>query len=678
MKEKAAEHHLVAASGQGASAETAQVDAAHTGEAAPTTSSGKILLGEIKRHQLGVSLTLAALIVVAAALFFYFNRQPALTDKDTILLTDFVNPTGDPVFDGTLKQALAVDLGQSPFLNIFPEEQVKETLRLMSRSPDERVTSAIGREICQRQGLKALLVGSITSLGRNYVIMLEAINGQTGEAIASQKIEAESKEQVIKKLGEATTKLREKLGESLSSIQKFDAPIEQATTSSLEALKALSVGTDLLYKAKSLEAIPFFKRAIDLDPNFALAYLRLGGAYGGAGQRELAAECGQKAYDLRERVSEREKLIISSAYIGATGEVDKVIEALELWKRMYPRDLTPHNNLAVHYNGIGQYEKAIEPASEALRLNPNSVFPYVALATAFIGLNRFEEAKEIYQRALARIGDATYIHAGFYQIAFVQGQMAAMRQQIDWMSGKPDEYAALGWQARAAAFSGQLRRSHEFASSATDLALGRNLKEVAAAYASEDALRDAVFGNCQRIKEDMAKALSIGRSNVALRNGATALAHCGEAGQAQSLADELVRRNPKDTLNNAVLLPVIRAALELHRGHPDQAIQFLQAAIPYEAGVGFWPTYLRGNAYLRWQKGAEAAAEFQKMLDHRGWGVLSPLYPLAHLGLARAAMLQGDTTKARKSYQDFFALWKDADADLPILIEAKKEYEKVK
>jgi serine/threonine protein kinase/tetratricopeptide (TPR) repeat protein len=646
-------------------------------EAVQTVSSAEFIFSGIKRNKrvAGVILTI---IVVAVAAFFYFNRKPVLTDKDTILLADFVNTTGDAVFDGTLKQALAVQLDQSPFINIFGDDRVREALRFMGRSSDERVTRDIGREICQRQGLKALLTGSVSGLGSHYVITLEAINAQTGDAIAREQVEAESKEVVIKRLGEATTKLREKLGEELASIQKFDAPIEDATTSSLEAFKAFSVGTELRDKAKSLEAIPFFKHAIDLDPNFALAYLRVSGLYAGTGQRELAAECFQKAFELRERVSEREKLNISSSYITKTGEVDKNIEALELWMRMYPRDLIPYNNLAVQYEGIGQYEKAIDPAGEALRLNPNSVFPYAALANAYIGLNRFEEAKDIYQRALARIGDATYIHFGFYQIAFVEGQMGAMREQIDWASGKADEHVALSWQARAAAFSGQLRRAHEFSSRATDLAMGRNLKDVAAVYSSVDLLRDAVFGNCRRIKEDNAKALSIARSKDSLRNGARALALCGEAGEAQSLADELARQNPKDTIINAVWLPVIRAAIELQRGHPDEAIQFLRAASPYEAGAAFWPIYLRGNAYLRLQKGAEAAAEFQKILDHRGWDALSQLYPLAHLGLARAAALQGDMTKSRKAYQDFFAIWKDADADLPILIEAKKEYEKVK
>lgn len=376
-------------------------------------------------------------------------------------------------------------------------------------------------------------------------------------------------------------------------------------------------------------------------------------------------------------MSERERLFISSYYYQTTGEADSCIETGELWKRMYPRDFRLYVILAWQYHRIGQYERAIEAASEGVRLNPNFAQVYFNLGRPFIRLNRFEEAKEIFGRALAQELDAPYIRSLFYEIAFVQGDMAAMKTQIDWANGKPEEYAALAWQARAAAFSGQLRRAQEFSSSATDLAMGRNLKELAARHASENPMRNAVVGNCLRIREDTAKALSIGRSIASLSNGARALALCGEAGQAQSLDDELAKRNPKDTLINAIWLPVIRATIELQRGHPDQAIQLLQAASRYEAAAQFWPTYLRGNAYLRLQKRAEAAAEFQRILDHRGWDPLSELYPLAHLGLARAAVLQGDTTKARKAYQNFLALWKDADADLPVLIEAKKEYEKL-
>ena len=665
----------------GQAAATAKAAAAQTSDraVARTTSSAEYVINEIKRHKRGAALAVATFIIAAAALYFYFNRAPALTEKDTVLLADFVNTTGDAVFDGALKQALAVQLEQSPFLNIFPDQRVQETLRHMGRSPDERVTKDVAREICERQGIKAMLTGSIASIGSRYVIGLEAINVHTGDVIAREQAEAESKEEVLSILGRATTKLRGELGESLRSIEKFDAPIEQATTSSLEALKAYSLGVELNKRGEYLEMIPFFKRAVELDPNFAIAYARLSLGYYNSGQRGLAAEVARKAFELRERASEREKFYITSRYYSdATGEVEKAIEVYELWIKTYPRGDLPNTNLSRRYSEIGRFDKTIEQASEAIRRNPNISAAYLNLGQAFTRLNRFDEAREIHERAVSLKLDYIWIHYGLYNLAFIRGDMATMRQQIDWASGKPDEYFALGWQAETAAFVGQARKAHEFSSRAADMAMRRDVKEVAADFASAAAAREAVFGLCRQAKEDTAKALAIIRSNAALRNGAVAFALCGEVGQAQSLADELAEQNPKATLINAVWLPSIRAAIETHRNNPAQAIQQLQAPIPYEAAALFWPTYLRGQAYLRQRAGIEAAVEFQKILDHRGWDPTSSLYPLAHLGLARAASLTGDTATSRKAYQDFFALWKDADPDIPHLREAKQEYEKLR
>ena len=665
----------------GQAAATAKAAAERTSDraVAPTTSSAEYVINEIKRHKLGAALAVVTFIIATAALYFYFNRAPALTEKDTILLADFVNTTGDAVFDGALKQALAVQLEQSPFLNIFPDQRVQETLRHMGRSPDERVTKDVAREICERQGIKAMLTGSIARLGSRYVIGLEAINAHTGDVIAREQAEAGSKEEVLSMLGKATTKLRGKLGESLRSIEKFDAPIEQATTSSLEALKAYSLGVELNRRGRYLEMIPFFKRAVELDPNFAIAYARLSLGYYTSGQRGLAAEAARKAFELRERASEREKFYITSRYYSdATGEVEKAIEVYELWMKTYPRSDLPHTNLSRRYFEIGRFDKTIEEASEAIRGTPNISAAYLNLGHALMRLNRFDEARETYERAVSLKLDYIWIHYGLYNLAFIRGDVAAMRQRIDWASGKPDEYFALGWQAETAAFAGQARKAHEFSSRATDMAMRRDVKEVAADFASAAAAREAVFGTCLQAKEDTAKALAITRSDASLRNGAVAFALCGEVGQAQSLADELAKQNPKATLINAVWLPSIRAAIETHRNNPAEAIQQLQAPIPYEAAALFWPTYLRGQAYLRQRVGIEAAVEFQKILDHRGWDPTSSLYPLAHLGLARATALSGDTTKARKSYQDFFALWKDADQDILILQEAKQEYEKLK
>ncbi len=645
------------------------------------TSSAEFITTEIKRHKKGAILiaSLAVLIIVASILFVRFRSAHVLTEKDTILLADFANTTGDPVFDGTLKQALAVQLGQSPFLNIFSEDRVRGALKFMGRSADERVTRDVGREICQRQGLKAMLVGSIASLGNHYVITLEAINAETGDAIAGEQAEAENKEQVLHALGESAMKLRKKLGESLQSIQKFDAPIEQGTTSSLEALKAFSLGVEQQLKGKFLEAIPFLKRATEVDPNFALAYARMASMYYNSGLFDLAAEASQKAYELRDRVSERERLFISAGYYdNVTGELEKYLETLELWKRTYPQHAAPPNNLAVKYNDLGQFDKALEEAREAIRLNPNSASGYSLLAAAFVGLNRFDEAKEVINQALAQKLETSVMHRTLYRIAFVEGDATTMKQQIEWTNGKPDEYVAQNWQAETAAFSGQLRKAKEFSNHGFELAGGRDLKEVTAQIAVLGAARNALLGDCRLVKEQTGKALGISHSQLTMVTAGNALATCGEFGQTQTITGELVRRFPKDTILNKVLLPLVQARIELHRGNPAQAIQLLETTRPYEGYALFQISYLRGQAFLNQQRGADAAAEFQKILDHRGWQPASPLYPLAQLGLARTAALSGDTTKARKAYQDFFALWNDADPDIPILQEARREYEKLK
>ena len=660
-------------------------------DAIPTrASSAEYIVSKIKRHKKAFGLIAAMIVlalVVVASYVWISNRGPhALTDKDTILLTDFVNTTGDAVFDGTLKQALAVQLGQSPFLNIFGDDRVRETLRFMGRSADERVTRDIGREICRRQGLKALLASSISILGNHYVLTLEAINTQSGDALASEQVEVDNKEQVLKKLGEAATKLREKLGESLASIQKFDAPLEQATTSSLEAFKAFALGDEQRNKNSFPASIPFYKRAIELDPNFATANARLAVIYGNLGQLQLAAEYARKAFDLRERVSEREKFYISSNYYrSVTYEIEKNIETLELWKQEYPRDFGPPNNLADQYLQIGRFEKALAEASEAKRLNPNARYPYANMAMAYMGLNHLEEAKTILQEALAQRPDFPDYHFILYQIAFAQGDHPAMQRQIDWYSGKPAEYDSFNMQSQAAAYSGQVSKARELNQRAMELATQGDLKEVAAGLLITQAITDAIFGNCQQIKQATTKALAIARTGDSLRNSALALALCGETALAQTTVDEQAKLYPTDTMLNTMTLPTIRAAIEMRRNNYAQAIQLLQSANRYEGRSQLFVRYIRGQAYLAQRSGTEAAADCQYIVDRRGFwaggeslGTFSPLYPLAHLGLARAAVLQGDTAKARKAYQDLFALWKYADPDIPILIEAKKEYEMLK
>ncbi len=643
-------------------------------------SSAEYIVSEIKRHKTGTSIAAVAVVLVAAAMlyFLYRPKHVPLTDKDTIVLADFVNTTGDPVFDGTLKQALAVQLQQSPFLDIFSEDRVRDSLKFMGRSPDDRVTREVARDICERQALKAMLLGSISSIGSHYVVSLEAVNAHTGDAIASEQYEVDGKEQVLRSLGPAASRLREKLGESLGTIQKFDAPIEQVTTASLEALRQYSLGVTEHSKADYSHAIPFYQHAITLDPYFAIAHARLAYCYNNNKQFELSRDEAKKAYDLRDRVSDRERFFISSSYYGGvTGEWDKQIEELEVWKRTYPRDWEPLNLLANKYTLVGPFEKAITEAHEAIRLNPKETRAYVNLAVAFMGLNRFDEAKDIMRQAQAQKLESTNMHTRLYHIAFVEGDAAAMKEQIDWATanGKPED--AQNWQAQAAAFSGQLQKANGFNDRALELIRQSDARELSAQVLLLQATRNATFGNCSLVGQKTAKALELSHEQANMIIAANALAVCGQADSAQPIIDELSKRFPLDTLLNTVSIPLMRAELELNRAHATEAAQLLEPARKYEIYGEFWPQYVRAQAYLKQRSGPQAATEFQTIIDHRGWYPLSPLYPLAHLGLGRAAAMSGDMPKARKSYQDFFTLWKEADPSIPILVEARKEYDKL-
>ena len=670
--------HRVATSGQ----VTAAASATPSSQITHQITSAEYIVSEIKRHRKGFALTGAvvfALVLATVGYFLFVRRHAGLTDKDTILLTDFVNTTGDGVFDGTLKQGLAVQLGQSPFLNLFPDARVRQTLKLMGHSPDDRVTTDIGREICQRQGLKALITGSIASLGAHYVLTLEAINSQNGEVVANEQGEADSKEQVLKTLTEVAAKLRERLGESLGSLQRFDAPLE-ATTSSLEALKAYSLAVDEANRGKWIESIQQHTHALELDPNFAAAYFGIAVSYANTGQPKLAAEYTAKAYALRDRVSERERLrIIGFYYFSVTGEFDKYIENLELYKNTYPRDDRGYVSLSVAYDRIGQWEKSAEAAGEAIRINPNTVPPNTNLARALIRLQRYDESLAVLDRAFKQYKlDSDIFHTWLYDIAFIRGDAASMKREVETLGGKPNEHMSIDWQANSSAFNGHWKLVQDFSRRSIDLASQSKAKEVAAQYAAEEALRAAAFGECAEAKSAAAQSLSLQHNQVSLTRSGLALALCNEVNETQPLVAELNKEYPTFTQVNGIWLPPTRAALELDRGNAAQAVIELEGASRYEAAGEFWPQYVRGLANLKLSKGAEAAVEFQKILDHRGYAPMSPLFPLAQLGLARAATLQNDTAKARKAYEDFFALWKDADPDIPILIEAKKEYEKIK
>jgi serine/threonine protein kinase/tetratricopeptide (TPR) repeat protein len=629
-------------------------------------------------HWKGIGAAAAVLVLAVAGWLYYSKRAQALTEKDFIVLSEFANTTGDAMFDGTLKQALTVKLGESPFLNVFPESRVRETLGFMGKSPEERVTSQLARDVCQRKGLKATLNGTISSLGSTYVVTLEALSCATGDSLAREQVEASSKEEVLKALGKAATSIRGKLGESLSMVKKYDAPIEQATTSSLEALKAYALGNEKRDQGKQLESIPFFKRATELDSNFAMAFARLGATYNNLGEPQLCAENTTKAYELRDRVSERERFYITSHYYSdVLNDPNKNIETLELWKQTYPREYIPWNNLAGQYSIMGQYEKVIESAREAVRLDPSIQWAYSQLAYAYLNLNRYDEAKAVIEQALASKVDFIDIREVLFKIAFIQGDAAAMQRQVDWVKGKPEEGAALGWQSDAAAFAGQRKKSKDFLRRSIGAAQRLNLKGPAAGGAAGLAAGDAYYGNCRDAREEIAEALKIARPWWVDQAASDVYAMCGEPAKAQPFVDKLAKQFASDPIMQATGVARARAVIELYRGNAAKAVELLQGAVPYEfsrTGV----IYIRTLAYLQLKKGAEAAAEFQKILDRRGAAATDDTYPLAHLGMARAAALAGDTSKARKFYQDFFALWKDADPDIPLLITAKAEYAKLK
>jgi eukaryotic-like serine/threonine-protein kinase len=627
-------------------------------------------------------IAIAAVLVVGAAIggVLYTRRAHGLTEKDSILLTDFVNTTGDGVFDGTLKQALAVQLEQSPYLNVFPQEKVRDTLRYMGRSPDERVTPDLARDICQREGIKAVLNGTIANIGSQYVVGVDAVNCKTGDSLAREQVQVNQKEQVLGAVGKAASSLRGKLGESLASVQKFDAPVEEATTSSLEALKAFSLGEAERDKGSELTAIPFYKNALELDPNFAVAYARLGQSYRNTGQTERASESTKLAFERRERASEREKLYITTHYYdNVTGELDKSIEAYQLWNRTYPRDSIPPNNLGVGYNEIGRFDQGLVEAQETMRLDPNSAFSHGVLGGAYLGLNRLAEAKAIRQKQVALKLDGMGDHRDLYVLAFLEGDATGMQRELDWAKGKPDEFVMLENAAQAAASWGKLQNAREAYGRAVEIAQRGKFEEAAAEIVAKHAMVEAEFGNLAQARDGAHSALTMDRSRRTLQSAGLAQSTVGDISHATATADELSKRFPTDIFVNNIWMPVIRAQIETSRGNPGKAIDILQATLPYEFGLAsqVLPNYARGEAYLKARQGKEAAAEFQKILDHRGVCQTLPACALAHLQLGRARALAGDNPGARAAYQDFFALWKDADPDIPILKEAKAEYAKL-
>jgi eukaryotic-like serine/threonine-protein kinase len=627
-------------------------------------------------------------LVIGAWLFFTRKAQ-ALTEKDTIVLADFANTTGDTVFDDTLKQALAVGLGQSPFLNILSEDKVRKTLQEMTRSPDDRLTRDLAREVCQRAGSKAYLSGSIAALGTQYVVGLEALNCASGDVLAREQVIAAGKEQVLPALGQAAAKLRNEVGESLNTVQKFDVPLEQATTNSLEALKAYTLARKAWRERGDAEAIAFSKRAIELDPDFALAYHVLGIYYYNLNQPSLGADNLKKAFDLRDRVTEHEKFRITAQYHQlATGELKKANQTSELWIQVYPRDAVAYVNLGSSYMVLGEYEKAATETLEGIRLEPNAALGYENLGQIYLALNRFDEARTTTEEALGRKLEGIPLHLNLYALAFFHGDGAAMKLQEAWAIGKPSaEDWMLSVESDTEAWSGRLGKARVLSRKAVESARHSDEKEPAALWQANAAIREALFGNADAARQNAAAAVALAPgSHDAEAQSALAYALSGDAAHAQSLADDLAKRFPEDTVLQSVWLPTIRAQIERGHKNPARSIELLQDAAPYELGMlsgsatnsCLYPVYIRAEAYLSMQQGSAAVAEFQKILDHRGllWNCATGA--LAHLGLARAYVLQGDTAKAKAAYQDFLMLWKDADPDIPILIAAKAEYAKLK
>jgi serine/threonine protein kinase/tetratricopeptide (TPR) repeat protein len=632
----------------------------------------------------GIWYTLAALLVIAAALgiFFHGRKSQSLTAKDSILLTDFVNTTGDPVFDGTLNQALAVQLEQSPYLNLVPESRIRESLQFMGRKPDEHITSDVGREICLRDGIKAMLTGSIASLGNHYAITLIAVNAQTGDSLAREQAEAENKEQVLKTLDQAATNLRQKMGESLASVQQFATPLEQATTSSLEALKEYSQGRAEHLTTNDTAAVPHLKRAVELDPNFAMAYATLGIAYSNLSQPQQANLALKKAYELRDRASQREQFYIQGHYYDqVTLDLEKALALYGQWSQTYPRDTSPLDNSALAYSSLGQFQKAVDAASQAMRIDPQDAYAYQNLATAYESLNRFDEAKSVADEAVAKKLDGPGVHLSLIDIAFIHGDQAAYDREMARTVGTPYESFMLFWKAQGQAALGKVKASHEVYDKARSEMMKAGLQDFAAGVFAIEAAQDASLGYPQaNTRTKAAKALEISKDLSVRFAASVAFALAGDTAKSKSTMDDLNLEFPDNRWLQLVFMPMSQAVQQLQQNHPAGVVATLEGLRPYEMGnggpngTGFDVNYLRGLAYLRLQDGGRAATEFQKILDHQGVAANSYEFYLAHLNLGRAYAIQGDKVKARTAYQDFFAVWKDADPEVPVLLQAKTEY----
>jgi DNA-binding winged helix-turn-helix (wHTH) protein len=641
--------------------------------------------------RLAVAVAAVAVLALAVFAYFYLRRPPKLTDKDTIVLADFSNTTGDAVFDGTLRQGLAVQLEQSPFLSLISEERIQQILRLMGKPADARLTPEIAREICERTASAAVLDGSIASLGSQYVLGLRAEDCRTGDVLAEQQAQAARKEDVLNALGQIASKFRTRVGESLITLSKHDTPLAEATTPSLEALKAYSAGWKAVFSTGSAGAIPFFSRAIEIDPNFASAYAAIGRMYGDIGESALSAVNTSKAYQLRDRASDQEKFFITLSYdLQVTGNLEKGQQTCALWVQTYPRAWEPHGLLAGDiYVARGKREESVEEGKIAISIDPDFSIGYANLAASYMALERLDEAENTLRRASARKLEIPDYFVLRYVIAFLKGDKVGMELEVaqarreprgtdDWMSNS---------QGFVSAYSGHLEAARKQSGLAADLARKTERRDTQALYEADAAVREALFGNVSTARQTALEALALSQSRDVAFGASFALALSGDSSRSQGVTEELSRRLPEDTRVQFTYAPTLRALVELNHRQPSKAVELLQTTIPYELGSAntggsefllgagnLYSAYVRGLAYLAAHRDAEAAGEFQKILDHRGIVISDPIGALAHLQLGRAYALLGDKTKAKSAYQDFLTLWKDADPNIPILKEAQAEY----
>jgi tetratricopeptide (TPR) repeat protein len=669
-------------------------------------SSGAVAVAEAPAARVWklwkIAVPVLVALLVAGGLYYRSHRSKPLTDKDTIVPADFANSTGDAVFDDTLKTALNLSLRQSPFLNMLSDSAVEKTLQEMTRPASTKLTPEVAREVCQRAQSKAYIVGSIATLGSEYVLGLKAVNCQSGDTLAQEQVTAASKEKVLDALGEAASKLRGELGESLATVQKFDVPLSEATTSSLEALKAYTLGEKAHREKGTAAGLPYHQRAIELDPNFAMGYEEVGSDYSTLGEVGRGIEYFTKAFQLREHASEREKLHITADYYSnVTGELDKAAQTYQEEIQAYPREYRAHLDLGNQYASLGQYEKARDAYSQSLRLTPDHAGIYANLANTQLALQRFDEARQTIRQAEARKVDVYLLHNALYALSFLGADFSGMEEQLKWFAGKPEENSGLSLASDTEAYAGHVRKARQLSKQSVDSAIRADSKETGAIWQEIAAQREAAFGNATDAKQEAAQGLKLYPTSQGVEvEAALAFAMADDTTRAESLAQDLNQRFQLDTQMQSLWLPSIRAQLALNKKNSAAALSALQPALPpIEFGTipfvinssCLYPTYVRGEAYLAAGQGGAAAAEFQKILDHSGivWNCWTGA--LAHLGVARANALQSRTLKgqgqgadadaarvrALAAYKDFLTLWKDADPDIPILKQAKAEYAKL-